>query len=235
MAETAAHTTHYGWVLNLHRVEYGKVLNWQRGLVRMRKDGFARDTLILVEHEPVVTVGRNGHQENFSNLTEEPFFIERGGDVTYHGPGQLVVYFIFNLRRRGRDLHKFMDQIQQGIIEALGEYGLTARQDDTNTGVWVGDHKIASIGIAVKNWITYHGTAINVQTNLDDFNRINPCGLTAETMTSLSKLTGEDISLDDFSNVLLKRYAEIFETKFTPVTLDELAEDIESQSGGNEV
>lgn len=234
MKTVSAETT-YGWVLRLDRADYGRVLSFQRGLVRMRKDGFARDTIILVEHPPVVTVGRNGHEENFKGLAVEPFFIERGGDVTYHGPGQLVVYFIFNLARRGRDLHLFMDQIQQGVIQALAQYGLAARKDDTNTGVWVGDKKIASIGIAVKNWITYHGTAINVTTDLADFAAINPCGLKADVMTTLAQLTGKDVTVDQFSDVILARYSDIFRTVFTPVTLEELAEDVESQTGGNEV
>ncbi|MDX9857169.1 MAG: lipoyl(octanoyl) transferase LipB [candidate division Zixibacteria bacterium] len=234
MKTVSAETT-YGWVLRLDRADYGRVLSFQRGLVRMRKDGFARDTIIFVEHPPVVTVGRNGHEENFKGLAVEPFFIERGGDVTYHGPGQLVVYFIFNLARRGRDLHLFMDQIQQGVIRALAEYGLAARKDDTNTGVWVGDKKIASIGIAVKNWITYHGTAINVTTDLADFAAINPCGLKADVMTTLARLTGRDVTVDQFADVILARYSDIFRTVFTPVTLEELAEDVESQTGGNEV
>lgn len=234
MKTVSAETT-YGWVLRLDQADYGRVLSFQRGLVRMRKDGFARDTIIFVEHPPVVTVGRNGHEENFKGLAIEPFFIERGGDVTYHGPGQLVVYFIFNLARRGRDLHLFMDQIQQGVIRALAEYGLAARKDDTNTGVWVGDKKIASIGIAVKNWITYHGTAINVTTDLADFAAINPCGLKADVMTTLAQLTGKDVTVDQFSDVILARYSDIFRTVFTPVTLEELAEDVESQTGGNEV
>lgn len=235
MMNTTTEGTTYGWVLNLDRAEYGRVLSFQRGLVRMRKEGFARDTLILVEHPPVVTVGRNGHAENFKGLKDEPFFIERGGDVTYHGPGQLVVYFVFNLARRGRDLHLFMDQIQQGVIAALAEYGIEARKDDTNTGVWVDDHKIASIGIAVKHWITYHGTAVNVATDLTEFSNINPCGLNAEVMTSLARLTGKDVTVSQFADVILAKYSEIFETVFTPITLEELAEDVESQSGGNEV
>lgn len=225
----------YGWVLRLGRVEYDRVLAWQRGLVKMRKDGFARDTIIFVEHPPVVTVGRNGKDENFKGLKQQPVFIERGGDVTYHGPGQLVVYYIFNLTRRGRDLHRFMDEIQNGIIKALAEYGVKARQDKENTGIWVGENKIASVGIAVKNWITYHGTAINLTTDLKDFTEINPCGLSAEVMTSLEKQTGKKISLEEFGETLLKQYAEIFDTNFSDVTLEQLAEDVESQEGGNEV
>lgn len=235
MAKTDTTTALYGWVLDLGEVEYQRVLNWQRGLVKLRKDGFARDTLIFVEHPPVVTVGRDGHDENFKGLSQEPIFVERGGDVTYHGPGQLVVYYIFNLARRGRDLHKFMQDIQHGIIEALAEFGVTAQTGDEYTGVWVGKKKIASIGIAVKNWITYHGSATNITTELQDFQTINPCGLQADIMTSLQKETGRVVALSEFSAVLLEKYSRIFDTSFTPVSLEQIAEDVESQEGGNEV
>lgn len=228
-------TATHGWVLDLGRVDYQKVLSWQRGLVRMRKDGFARDTIVLVEHPAVITVGRDGHEENYADFKGDAVFIERGGDVTYHGPGQLVVYFIFNLTRRGRDLHRFMDDIQFGVIGALKSYGITARQDDDNTGVWVEGRKLASIGIAVKNWITFHGAAINVSTDLSEFEKIVPCGLNPRVMTSLEKELGQSISLSQFAETLLAEYSRIFDISFDPVSLDDLAEDIESQTGGYEI
>jgi lipoate-protein ligase B len=222
----------YGWLLELGKVDYKRVLHWQRGLVRMRHEGLARDTIILVEHPPVITVGRNGHEENYKNLKSEPIFIERGGDVTYHGPGQLVVYFIFNLARRGRDLHQFMADIQQGIIDTLKHLGIKAKQGDEHTGVWVGQKKIASIGVAVKRWITFHGAAINLNTRLSDFKKVNPCGLKADVMTSVGQILGKRVSFKKFSRQLCERYSEIFETQFMPVALEDLAEEIESQAGG---
>jgi len=235
MVKTDTRTSLYGWVLQLGRVEYEKVLNWQRGLVKLRKEGFARDTIILVEHPPVITVGRDGHEENFKGLAQEPFFIERGGDVTYHGPGQLVIYYIFNLQRRGRDLHKFMSDIQQGVIDALREFGVEAQRGEEYTGVWVGEKKIGSIGIAVKNWITYHGSATNIATDLKEFQQINPCGLQADVMTSLQRECGREVTLEEFGSVILEQYSRIFNTVFTPISLEQLAEDVESQEGGNEV
>jgi lipoate-protein ligase B len=229
---TASKTATYGWVLDLGLAEYGKTLEYQHGLVKMRQTGLARDTIILVEHPPVVTVGRDGHAENYKNLPAEPVFVERGGDVTFHGPGQLVAYFIFNLTRRGRDLHRFMGDIQEGIIRTMQEYQLVARPGEENTGVWVGDQKVASIGVAVKHWISFHGTAINLNTKLADFKKINPCGLDAEVMTSVQKLTGKKVDLKKFSERLMFHYAAVFETVFTPVSLESLAEDIESQAGG---
>ena len=229
---TAADYKLNGWVLELGKVDFEQVLGWQRGLVKMRREGMARDTIILVEHPPVITIGRDGHRENYCDLKTEPVFIERGGDVTYHGPGQLVVYFIFNLTRRGRDLHLFMSQIQNGIIAGLKQIGIEARQGDEHTGVWTDRGKIASIGVAVKNWVSFHGAAVNLNTDLKDFEQIKPCGLSAEDMTTAESILGKKVDLGDFGKTLLAEYQKIFDTTFYPVALDELAEDIESQAGG---
>jgi lipoate-protein ligase B len=225
----------YGWHLHLGKTDYLQALNWQRGLVRMREQGFARDTIITVEHPPVITVGKDGHLENYADLDPAPIQVERGGDVTYHGPGQLVVYFIFNLARRGRDLHLFMNNIQAGIIETLADYDLPAEQGSENTGVWVGRSKIASIGVAVKRWISFHGAAVNLNTRLDDFKRIQPCGLKPEVMTSTEQLLGRKVRLRAFARRLVGHYGTLFETRFTPIDLDSLAEDVESQAGGETV
>ncbi len=228
-------TEYYGWHLSLGLVEYHRVLNWQHQLVNLRREGMVRDTIITVEHPPVVTVGRDGHPENWADLKEQPVFIERGGDVTYHGPGQAVVYFIFNLARRGKDLHLFMDQIQEGVIRALAEYGVAAERGKENTGVWVDGRKLASIGIAVKHWISFHGVAVNINTELKEFERIHPCGLESSVMTSLRNQLGREVPLPEFVEKLVGHYGDVFETVFTPVSLDELAEDVESQDGGGHV
>ena len=222
-----------GWVLRLGKREFGQVLEWQKGLVKLRKNGMARDTIIFVEHPPVITVGKDGHKENYSQIECKPFFIERGGDVTYHGPGQLVVYFIFNLTRREKDLHKFMENIQSGIIQAFNDINISTEKGDEYTGIWVGDNKIASIGVAVKNWITYHGAAINLNTDLEQFKQINPCGLKADVMITAEKIKNKKIDMDTFIDNLLDKYSTVFETDFYPVKLEEIAEDIESQSGSN--
>ncbi len=222
----------FGWVLDIGQIDYGRALKWQRGLVKMRHDGMARDTIMIVEHPPVITVGKDGHPENYTNDNVEAIQIERGGDVTYHGPGQLVVYFIFNLARRGKDLHLYMTQLQNGIIRALSQIGIDAKRGDEYTGVWVGKKKIASIGIAVKQWVSYHGVAINLNTDLDQFKCINPCGLDASVMTSVQEIKGEKTDSSVFAENLVKAYSDIFETTFDPVDLESLAEDIESQAGG---
>lgn len=225
----------YGWHLELGKVDYDRTLAWQHGLVKMRKQGFARDTIITVEHPPVLTVGKDGHKENFAGLPEPPIQVERGGDVTFHGPGQLVAYFIFNLARRGRDLHAFMAGIQQGVIDTLAAYGIEAAPGEEYIGIWVGKKKIGSIGVAVKNWITYHGIAINLNTDLSEFKRINPCGLEPETMISVEQIIGKKVELSEFSAKLIDNYSRVFETGFAPVDLESLAEDVESQAGGYEI
>ena len=231
----------YGWHLEVGTADYERVLEWQHGLVKLRKEGFARDTIITVEHPPVITVGKDDNPDNYADCPIKPVQIERGGDVTYHGPGQLVVYFIFNLTRRGRDLHLFMDSIQEGIIRTLAEYGIAAGRGDENTGVWLGEEgksegrKIASIGVAVKHWITFHGTAINLNTDLSAFEQINPCGLEPGVMTSLQRELGREIDKAEFTDRLMAHYGDVFATKFTPVDLETLAEDVESQSGGEAI
>lgn len=229
---TAAKEKLLGWILQAGTVNYERALEWQHGLVKMRQQGLARDTIMMLEHPPVVTVGKDGHAENFEHSPITPYFVERGGDVTFHGPGQLVVYFVFNLSRRGRDLHFFMNGVQEGIIQALREYGIEATRGTENTGVWVKGKKIASIGIAVKHWITYHGAAINLNTKLTEFRKINPCGLNAKVMTSARRLTRKEIDTDRFRSVLVQKYAEVFSTDFTPIDLETLAEELESQAGG---
>jgi len=225
--------TRYGWVIRPPgQVDYRRALAWQHNLVKMRQEGMARDTIILLEHPPVVTVGRDGHPENFPNSDLEPINVERGGDVTFHGPGQLVAYFVFNLNGRGRDLHRFMSDVQQGIIETLGQYDIEGRMDDEHTGVWIQDKKIASIGVAIRRWISFHGAAINLNTELSQFERIRPCGLEANTMTSASEIMGREIDLAEFGDKLIEQYSRVFVTQFEPVALESLAEDIESQAGG---
>lgn len=128
-----------------------------------------------------------------------------------------------------------MQNIQRGIIEALAEFGVSAKTGEEYTGVWVGEKKIGSIGIAVKNWITYHGSATNITTDLKDFRAINPCGLQADVMTSLEKECGRKVSLEEFRGTVLDKYSRIFETAFMPISLEQIAEDVESQEGGNEV
>jgi len=174
----------------------------QKRLIGARRRREIPDLVITVEHPHVITTGRTTDPENLLDL-EAPdgsgpvptFEIERGGDVTYHGPGQLVAYFIFDLNESVRDLHQFLRQIEAVQIELLKHFELKGERVAGKTGVWVGDRKVGSVGIAVRNWITYHGFALNIATDLRYFTLINPCGFDAGVMTSMSELKRGAITL----------------------------------------
>jgi lipoyl(octanoyl) transferase len=173
-------------------VPYRDALEWQRSLGQARIDGrLPHDVLLLLEHPPVVTLGRNSHDAHVLRTQGvDVFEVERGGDVTYHGPGQLVGYPILDLSRHRRDLHWYLRTLEQALIAALGELGLPAERNPGYTGVWTRGRKIASIGIHVKQWVTWHGFALNVTTDLSAFERIVPCGIPGVVMTSIERETG---------------------------------------------
>ena len=182
-------------------VEYGKALDLQLSTLRRRAEGEIPDTLLLLTHPHVYTFGRAGNPENLlvapEALARDGIPVERvgrGGDVTYHGPGQLVGYPIVHLARP--DVHRFVRSVEAALIEALAGFGVQAQRIDGLTGVWVGDRKIASIGVGVKRWVTYHGFALNVSTDLSYFDRIHLCGLRDRTATSIRDVTGHEIPLE---------------------------------------
>lgn len=171
---------------------YEESLELQRELVGKRQRGECGDVLISVEHPHVFTLGRR--REALGNVVapgDVPVVeIERGGDVTYHGPGQIVMYPICLLEDGERDLHLFLRNMEQGIIDALVHYGLEAGREEGKTGVWIQGRKLASMGIACRKWVTFHGLALNVNTDLSYFQRINPCGFSSSVMTSVQAETG---------------------------------------------
>jgi len=186
-------------IADLGRRPYGEVLELQRRLCRARQTGETTDDLLLlVEHAPVVTLGR-GTKDTSLPLPPavlrtrgvEVFEVERGGDVTFHGPGQLVGYPIFDLAHHRQDLHWYLRAVEQALIDALGTLGIAAERNPGLTGVWTGGRKIASIGIHVKQWVTFHGFALNVSTDLDFFDLIVPCGIEGVTMTSVARELGD--------------------------------------------
>jgi len=202
--------------LSLGRADYGWTLDLQRTLHARRKDGVAPDVVITVEHNPVITFGRTGSREHLlaspSDLRREGievFEVERGGDVTYHGPGQLVVYPIVDLRGHGRDVKGFVRGLEDAMIATLADLGIGAGRKDGYPGVWVSDRKIASIGVYVNGWVTRHGLALNVAVNPAHFALIRPCGLSVE-MVSICDLLGRTVFLDRVRDTLLERLAERF-------------------------
>jgi lipoate-protein ligase B len=185
-------------VQDLGRASYAEVLELQRRLCRQRIAGeISEDILLLVEHEPVVTLGRGLRPGSLPLSPAEleargvqVFDVERGGDVTFHGPGQLVGYPIIDLRKHREDLHWYLRRLEGGLIDGLARMGIEAMTTKGLTGVWTGDRKIASIGIHVKQWVTFHGFALNVTTDMSYFDLIVPCGIPNVVMTSVSRELG---------------------------------------------
>ncbi len=177
---------------------YRAGLALQDGLVRARADGETGDWLLYPDHPPVLTVGRGGTEGSvladaatLAARGVELFEVPRGGDVTWHGPGQLVGYPIVGLERVDRDLHRWLRTLEEALIRALARWGVDAGRSAGRTGVWIGDCKIASIGVAVRRWVGYHGFALNVRPDLSGFSLIHPCGLRGVRMTSLAERLGE--------------------------------------------
>ncbi len=172
-------------------VPYAEALAWQRSLAQARIEGrLPHDVLLLLEHPAVVTLGRKSREAHLRGEGVAVFEVERGGDVTYHGPGQLVGYPILDLTGYRQDLHWYLRTLEQALIDALTELGIPAERHAGYTGVWTTGRKIASIGVHVKQWVTWHGFALNVTTDLSAFDRIVPCGIPGVVMTSLERERG---------------------------------------------
>jgi lipoyl(octanoyl) transferase len=203
-------------VRELGRMGYGPALELQQELIAARKQGTAPDHLLLLEHPHVITLGRNGHLENLLASAEimeragiSYFPTDRGGDVTYHGPGQLVAYPILDLREWHRDVGAFVRAVEQTIIDTLADYGIEAGRIPKLTGVWVDGRKIAAIGVHISRWVTSHGLALNVSTDLSYFQYIVPCGLT-KPVTSMAQL-GVRVTLEEVSRNLAAHFGRIFD------------------------
>jgi len=187
-------------VIHAGLIEYTKALELQKDLVREVKAG-APGVLLLCEHPATLTLGRTSHEHNILVAQDElvrrgvtVVEADRGGDVTLHAPGQLVAYPILDLKTMGRDLGVYLRKLEQASVDFLLDFGIVAQGDDDRRGVWVGRSKIASIGIGVSRWVTYHGVGVNIKTDLDLFKLIRPCGLDV-TMTSIKALTGRELSM----------------------------------------
>jgi lipoyl(octanoyl) transferase len=193
-------------------VPYADALAWQRDLAQARIDRrIPHDLLLLLEHPPVVTLGRNSRDVHVLRPAGvEVFEVERGGDVTFHGPGQLVGYPIIDLTGYKQDLHWYLRTLEQALIGALESLGIRAERNPGYTGVWTQGRKIASIGIHVKQWVTWHGFALNVATDLAEFQRIVPCGIPGLEMTSVQRETGNG-NWDEAVRAVVESFAVTFD------------------------
>jgi lipoate-protein ligase B len=209
--------------IQLVKTEYSRSHALQAKLHEMRCRGDLGDTIITVEHDPVFTLGRTGSRNNILVSEQErqqleiPVYeIERGGDITYHGPGQLVCYPIIDLRAYGKDIKRYISSLEQAMIDLCADYAIEAARRIGYPGVWIEEHKIGSIGVSVRHWVTMHGLAFNINVNKDHFAMINPCGLPIR-MISLADLTPESVTLNDVTQNLLRHMQSIFGWDIVPV------------------
>lgn len=220
------------WVVELGRMAYGEALELQRHVAHARITGAVpQDVLLLAEHPPVVTLGRSTRASNLTTPREllaergvELFDIERGGDVTFHGPGQLVGYPIIDLKRHRRDLHWYLRQLEDALIRALGTFGIAAERSTGYTGVWTHGRKIASIGVHARDWVTWHGFALNVSTDLSYFQLIVPCGIPDVEMTSVQRELGDESpEARAVSHEVARSFGRVFDLELVPMSREQLA------------
>ena len=202
----------------LGRVGYSEALALQEGAVGSLRSGEGDEQLLLLEHPHVFTLGRGADSNNIlaradqlESLSIEVHETGRGGDVTYHGPGQLVGYPIINLKPDRCDVHRYVRDVEEVLIRSIADFGIEGDRIAGLTGVWVGNEKVAAIGVRIARWITSHGFALNVNTDLDYFRLIVPCGITDKGVTSMARLLGRPPDLEDVARIVARHFAEVFE------------------------
>ena len=196
-----------GYLLDFGRMEYGEALELQRELASKRARGEIPDTLVLVEHDHVITLGRKTTPPNFRPQKIPVFRVERGGDATYHGPGQLVGYPIVLLA--DHDVRRHVRNMEEAVIRAVRAYGIEGERLDGHPGIWVRGKKLASIGVAVTEWVTYHGFALNVITVLSVFEMIRACGWDAAALTSMQKIAGQELPFAEVKARVAREYGAV--------------------------
>ncbi len=202
-------------------VDYRLAYALQKKFLEDKLKSNADDVFILSEHNPVITLGRGFREENLlvpkNNLESRgimSYEIERGGDATYHGPGQAVGYPVFDLKARGKDLRLFVESMEEALIGAVSDFGIDARRKKGHIGVWAGPNKVASIGVAVKKWVSYHGFSLNICPEMDNFSLINPCGLDYNVMTSMEKILGKKLAVEDVQDRIVFHFERVFNLSF---------------------
>jgi lipoate-protein ligase B len=207
-----------GIVWELGSMEYQAAYQLQKSIHRQRVDGKISDVLLLLEHPPTITIGKSGTLDNVliskERLAREGmslFFIDRGGDVTYHGPGQLVGYPILDLRERGKDLHRYVRSLEEVILRTLRDFSIDGNRDESHPGVWVHGEEVAAIGLSLRRWVSMHGFALNISNDLEHFSFINPCGFWDREATSMSKVLGRKIPMEEVTTRLVSHFCDIFD------------------------
>jgi lipoate-protein ligase B len=221
--------TNKGYIIDLGLIDYQKAWDLQHQLWSKRVEDELPDLLLILEHPHVITLGRRG---NRSHLIASPevleamkipiFHVERGGDVTYHGPGQMVVYPVLGLKEYGYRLIRYIGQLEEVILCVLKDFGIEGRRDPLNRGVWVNGEKIGSVGVTIKRWVSFHGFSLNYGTDLKYFELINPCGLEGKKMTSMAKILGTEISRERLLERIGSHFKQIFERDWEEKKLEEI-------------
>ena len=200
-------------VKNIGQKSYKDDWDLQKEMQQQRINGNIEDTLILVEHDPVYTLGKNANEDHLLQSRDESidvFNIERGGDITFHGPGQLVFYPILDLSNYKKSVSWYMRTLEQVLIDTLIEFKITAQRNNGWTGVWVGDEKIAALGVRISRWVTMHGFALNVNPDLSFYDGIIPCGIFDHGVTSMEQLLGETQNNDNVKNMVIEKFNKYF-------------------------
>jgi lipoate-protein ligase B len=198
-------------------VGYTVAYDIQQELWSRNVTGEGPDVLLVLSHPPTFTIGKSGKLDNLLLAREElekrglpVFFTDRGGDITYHGPGQAVVYPIIDLRKRGKDVHRYVHDLEEVVVRTLADFSIEAHRDRIHVGVWVGNEKIAAIGVRIRKWVTMHGLALNIDPIMEHFSYINPCGIVDCGITSIAALLSRDVTFDDVVEKLVYHFAEVF-------------------------
>lgn len=197
-------------IQKLNKIDYQKAYEYQLSLAEKKQAGYTENYFLLAEHPPVFTRGKGSKETNILDKAIPVIMTNRGGDLTYHEPGQLVGYIILDLKAEKLTVKAYLQKIEKLIINTLAKIGIEAQEHPDLVGVWVKDKKIASIGIGIKKGITMHGFALNINNSMEGFSRINPCGLSADIMTSVKKLKKEEISPELIQNLMIEEFYKIF-------------------------
>lgn len=238
MAE-ALKTTYTVW---LGLTGYARALDLQLRICELKRRGLREDVLILLEHPPTITLGRNGDWQHLLVSDETlaargvtRFAIDRGGDITFHGPGQLVGYPILQLEKHERDVHRLMRLLEQSLIQTVAAYGIQAGREERLTGVWTSRGKIAAMGIHLSRWITRHGIALNVNTDLSFYDLIVPCGLVGKSVTSIREFLERPVEVREVGFRLAEEFGKLFDRRIVWITDSDLSQKLEKYARENAV
>ncbi len=218
-------------LIDIGKTEYSYAWDLQKSLLDLRNEGKIPDVILFTEHHHTYTIGKSGGDDHLLASEDELrskgialFKIDRGGDITYHGPGQIVCYPIIDLKNHYLDVHRYLRDLEEVVIRALKRYSIEAHREPDYTGVWVGSEKICAIGVKVSHWVTMHGFAFNINTDLSYFGRIIPCGIFHMGVTSLSQVLDRGVTLSEVKHILTEELAGVFETEIEPTSLEQFME-----------